>query len=92
MGPSREGMLMFSDGASAVGIKIRLPLRMSWVQRIDEWALKRASLQGMMIWIESGTMIGLVERRAEYHESRKSKPIIILVESLSRWKMIGDEV
>jgi hypothetical protein len=77
-------MLIFSDGASAVGIRIRLPLRMSWVHRIDEWAWKRASLQGMMIWIESGTMIGLVERRAEYQESRKSKPMTILEEHLSK--------
>jgi hypothetical protein len=77
-------MLIFSDGASAVGIKIRLPLRMSWVQRIDECAWKRASLQGMMIWIESGAMIGLVDRRAEYQESRKSKPMMILVESIRR--------
>jgi hypothetical protein len=84
MGPSREGMLIFSDGASAVGIRIRLPLRMSWVQRIDEWALKRASLQGMMIWIESGTMIGLVERRAEYQESKNSKPMMILIEIISK--------
>jgi hypothetical protein len=38
----------------------------------------------MMIWIESGTMIGLVERRAEYQESRKSKPMTILEEHLSK--------
>lgn len=69
---------MFSDGASTVGMRILLPLRMSWVQRIDECARKRASLQGMMICIESGITIGLVESRDEYQESKRRRPIITL--------------
>lgn len=69
---------MFSDGARIVGEMMRLPLRIRCVHWVENWALKRDSLQGRMSWIESGTVIGLVERNEEYQESRSSSPMIIL--------------
>jgi hypothetical protein len=60
---------------------------MSWVHRIDECARKRASLQGMMIWIESGTMMGLVESSEEYHESRRRRPMMTLFKDIRFFPM-----
>lgn len=71
-------MLTFSEGASTVAINIRLPLRISCVHRIEACARNNVSLHGMIIWIESGTIMGLVERREEYHESRSKSPMMTL--------------
>lgn len=57
---------------------MRLPLRIRSVHWVEDWALKRDSLQGRMSWIESGAAIGPVERNEEYQESRSSSPMIIL--------------
>lgn len=70
---------MFSDGAGTVDIRILFPLRMSCVQRMDESARKRASLQGIIIWIESGVIIGLVESRDEYQESKRRRLMMTLL-------------
>lgn len=69
---------MFSDGARIVEEMMRLPLQIRCVHWVEDWALKRDSLQGRMSWIESGTAIGPVERNEEYQESRSSSPMIIL--------------
>jgi hypothetical protein len=46
---------------------------------MEPLALKRLSLHGRMSWIESGTMMGLVDRKDEYHESNKRSPVISLI-------------
>lgn len=74
---------MFSDGARIVDERIRSPLRIRCVHWVEEWAQKRDSLQGRMSWIESGTVIGPVERNEEYQESRRSSPMIILGKIIS---------
>jgi hypothetical protein len=45
---------------------------------MEPFALKRPSLQGRMSWIESGTMIGLIDRKDEYQESSRRSPVINL--------------
>lgn len=76
-------MLMFSDGARIVDERMRFPPRIRCFHWMEELALKRASLQGRMSWIESGTVIGPVERNEEYQESRSSNPMIILGKTIS---------
>lgn len=77
-GLSNPGTVTFSDGAITVGIRRRLPLRTSCIHRIEPFARKRPSLQGRMSWIESGTIIGLVDKKEEYHESNSRSPVINL--------------
>lgn len=86
-GKSSGGIGVFSDGATTVGIKIRFPLRISCIHRIEQSARNRASLHGRISCMESGTTMGLVDKKDEYHESSSKSPVISLV-SIVRMRLL----